>query len=142
MNIKEKSASHESRFALLKDLRVKGSDKPEATFARLGELLKSSKTHGVLQLRLVDGNGQETLIRTSVGQTKGKSGAQAKAKPRIEIITTAETWTEMAAARLSPIDAFLGGKMRVRGDPALAQTLLREAAGSAGRTHLCGEGDA
>jgi putative sterol carrier protein len=56
----------------------------------------------------------------------------------VEIITTPETWWEIATGKLAPHDAFLTGRMRVRGDTSMAQNGLKQAAASPeGRTHFC-----
>jgi hypothetical protein len=42
-----------------------------------------------------------------------------------EVITKPDTWRAIASALLSPIDAFLGGELRFRGDAELAKKLMR-----------------
>jgi len=42
----------------------------------------------------------------------------------VEIITRAETWWEIAEARLSPLEAFVTGRLRVRGNLERAKTVF------------------
>lgn len=56
----------------------------------------------------------------------------------VEFIVSSVTWTEIAAGRLAPLEAFAGGKLRFRGDAALANSLyerLKDDAG--GVTTVC-----
>jgi hypothetical protein len=126
------------RFAVMKDLTSGGRTGTQDTFHRLGELLATSKLHGTLRLRIPGGGAaKEAVFSVRIGGGKTPPSTRV-AKPSVELITTAETWAEMAGARLSPLEAFLRGQMRVRGDVELAQNMMKHVAGSEGRTHLCG----
>jgi putative sterol carrier protein len=70
--------------------------------------------------------------------TKSKRSAKA-AKPTVEVITTPEIWKEIASGRLAPHDAFLEGRMRVRGDVRVAQRMVKHLAGAEGLTSVCRE---
>jgi putative sterol carrier protein len=121
------------KFALMKDLRVDGDSSPESTLKKLGELLGSMNVHAILQLRIIGGKANQSVHQIRVGDPTDDSGED----PTVEVITTLEDWTEMASAHLSPIEAFLRGKIRVRGDVTRAQDIFKLVAGSEGRTHLC-----
>lgn len=125
------------RFATLKNLTSAGNS-PEQTLTRLAELLAPSKIKGTLQLRLLREGKMEgsSVSSVAIGAAKTKGGAKA-AKPTVEVITTPETWSEIASGRLAPHDAFLGGRMRVRGDASAAQRMLKHLAGSEGLTSVC-----
>jgi putative sterol carrier protein len=45
-------------------------------------------------------------------------------RPDVEIITRAETWWEIADGRLSPLEAFVKGRLRVRGKIELAKRIF------------------
>jgi SCP-2 sterol transfer family len=128
-------------FALIKDLRVGKKDSSSQTIARLGELLGPTGLRGTFQLRLLDAaTGKEhSLVNVTLNGAKGKAGARPIEKPDVEIVTTSETWSEIASSRLPPILAFLTGRMRVRGDVRMAQIMHRHLAAGPGRTYLCGE---
>jgi hypothetical protein len=132
------------RFAVLKDLTNSGQSTPAETLHRLGELLEPSKVHGTVHLQLLEGGAVSDVPAHTVtfGVAKGKSTPKAVLKRTVKIITTPETWAEIASGRMAPHDAFLSGRMRVRGNVALAQTLIRHVAASDGITSLCGEEEA
>jgi len=126
------------RFAAIKDLTRGGKASAAETAKNLGEQLGASKAKGTLRLSLMEGGNaaNTTSYDVPLGGAKAKA---AKAKPVIELITTPETWMEIASGRLAPHDAFLGGRMRVRGNAFTAQRLLKHIAGTEGRTFLCRE---
>jgi hypothetical protein len=132
------------RFAVMKDLKKVGGASAAETTRKLGEELASAKAHGILRLRLLEGGD---LAKASVfdiplggaAGAKGKGSAKGTGNPTVELITTPETWDEIASGRLAPHDAFLGGRMRVRGNAFTAQRLFKHVAGSEGRTFLCRE---
>jgi len=128
------------RFAAIKDLTRGGRASAAETAKNLGEQLASAKAKGTLRLRLLEGAKAEnaTVYDVPLG-SKRKGAAKSSGKPSIELITTPETWKEVAAGRLAPHDAFLSGRMRVRGNAYTAQGLLKHIAGSEGRTFLCRE---
>jgi putative sterol carrier protein len=128
-----------SRFAVLRKLTSPGKESPDDTLKKLAELLAGFKLHGTLHLRLVDGGKVEDCPRRSVtfGSARAKRGSKAAAAATVEWITTSGVWNEIASGQLAPHDAFLGGRMRVRGSTALAQRIVQHAAGSGGITHLC-----
>lgn len=87
------------------------------TFHRVAEIL--SKKNGrplQLQFSILDKEAEEPTP-WSVAITKEGAQVEPKAaeRPDVEIITGAETWWEIAEGKLSPLDAFLTGRLRVRG---------------------------
>jgi hypothetical protein len=130
-----------SRFAVIHNLTTSGRTSPSDTLKRLAELLGPSKLHGTIRIRLLDGGKVEDapIHTVTVGGGKAKHGSKSAAKTTVELITTPETWAEIAAGRLAPHDAFLGGLMRVRGSVGLAQRMLKHVAGSDGATYICRE---
>ena len=128
-------------FAVIKDLRVGKRDSSSQTIARLGDLLGPSGIRGTLQLRLLDNatGKEQSLLNVTLNGAKARAGTRSIEKPNVEIVTTSETWSEIASGRLPPILAFLTGRMRVRGDVRMAQVMHRHLAAGPGRTYLCGE---
>jgi putative sterol carrier protein len=87
------------------------------TFQRVAEILKTKNGRPLqLQFSIVD-NGAEEPTPWSVAITKEGAHVELKAaeRPDVEIITGAETWWEIAEGKLSPLEAFLTGRLRVRG---------------------------
>jgi SCP-2 sterol transfer family len=136
------SAHTPIQFAFVKNLSMDGDGSPEATLKTLASLLKTSSVTGTLQLRILDSAPSKDLgvFRVTFGPTKRKASPKSKAnaKTRVELISTSETWIAIASSRLSPIEAFLRGKMRIRGDAVMAQDILEHVAATPGLTHLCG----
>jgi putative sterol carrier protein len=126
-------------FAVLPDLTVPHRGEIQETLNRLGELLASSQLRVTLQLRLVhDAAAQRvSCFNLVLDGRKATTSAEPANKPDVELIMVPETWWEIASGRVAPHEAFLRGRMRVRGDTDLAQRMLKYVAGSSGRTHLC-----
>jgi putative sterol carrier protein len=59
------------------------------------------------------------LKRKTCREVKGKRPAGAD----VELIMSPATWTEIAAGRLGPMQAFAAGRLRIRGDAHRAKTL-------------------
>jgi putative sterol carrier protein len=55
----------------------------------------------------------------------------------LEIVVGEGTWWEIASGRLSPVDAFSRGELRILGDTALATRLYKALAAPEGMTDVC-----
>jgi len=128
------------KFAVIKDLTAPGPRDIAKTIDRLGELLAPSQRRATFQLRLVHDTAgeQASCVKLVLDAGKAATSSEPVDNPDVEIITTPDTWWEIATGKLAPHDAFLGGRMRVRGDTRIAQDMLKQVAASPeGRTHLC-----
>lgn len=88
------------------------------TFSRVAEILSKTQKGKPLQLQfsLVDGDEENpTVWSVVIDKSGGKAKQQPAARPDVEIITRPETWWEIAEGRLSPLDAFVTGRLRVQG---------------------------
>ena len=88
------------------------------TFNRLAEILSKTQKGKPLQLQfsIVDGDEEKpTAWSVAIDKTGGKAAQKPAAEPDVEIITRAETWWEIAEGRLSPLEAFVTGRLRVQG---------------------------
>jgi putative sterol carrier protein len=115
-----------SDFAVpLPVLSTGGSKDPRAQVARLGELFGTTSTPLSLALQITEGEQARRLFVDA-----GPDGARVTDKPAkkldVEIILGADTWQELAAAKVSPLEAFVAGRMRFRGDLTTAQRVLRK----------------
>jgi putative sterol carrier protein len=144
MSGEPQSASRKAgAFAVLLDLTAPGPRDVLKTFDRLGDLLAPSQRRSTVQLRLVhDATGDQTsCVRLTLDAGKATTSSEPLDNPDVELITTPEVWWEIATGKLAPHDAFLGGRMRVRGNTRVAQDMLKLVAASPdGRTHLCSGG--
>lgn len=107
------------------------------TFLSLVELLKKSRITGTLRCTIL----VDDKSRSWTFELRGRDcrlHRDAATVPDLEIITREATWWEIADGRLSPLDAFTQGQMRILGDTALGSRLLRHVAESGGATSICG----
>jgi putative sterol carrier protein len=89
------------------------------TFQRVAEIL-SHTTNGrslKLQFSILDKDSEEpTPWSVAITKDGGTVAQQAVERPDVEIITRADTWWGIAEGRLSPLEAFVTGRLRVRGN--------------------------
>lgn len=142
-NTQQQKGSQQREFAVIKDLTGSGRKDVPKTFERLAELLHASGIRGSLQVQVLEDEAGEkkSYVNVKLGAGQQKTSTRALSKPNVELITHPETWMEIASGQLAPIEAFLQGRMRVRGNTTLALKMLRHVAGSPGRTYLCREGE-
>jgi putative sterol carrier protein len=101
------------------------------SFGRMAALLATADRAALLQFTI--SNGREvrcwclTLTPDSCKASEGKYE-----RPDLEILTTAEVWLMIASGELSLLEAFGQGKLRVRGDIALARFASRKLRGLQG----------
>ena len=81
-------------------------------------------TRGVVRITL---GPEEKARRWNIGLAPGgaKVAEGDAGEPDLELITSEETWSEIIGGRLSPLDAFTGGRIRVLGDVELARLMFR-----------------
>jgi putative sterol carrier protein len=142
-NTQQQKRSQSREFAVIKDLTGSGRNDLPKTFERLAELLGESGIRGSLQVQVLEDEAgkKKSYVNVKLGTGQPQSSTRALAKPNVELITRPETWMEIAGGRLAPIEAFLQGRMRVRGNTMLALKMLKHVAGSPGRNYLCREGE-
>ncbi len=123
------------QFAKLKNLVEPGEKDLGKAFTRLSETLRSSGELAEVQFDIVRGR---TTHRWTVSlEPKAAAAAErASRRPDLRLLLRQETWQRIAEGELSPLDAFLSGELRIRGDTELAKRLLKRA-GGAGETDIC-----
>jgi putative sterol carrier protein len=93
---------------------VKASDIAESMEAG-ARLLKRGKDIGRLEVRLIGKRGSSSYTFDLLGgdcqMTKG-----SPAESDFEVVVSEETWVEIANGDLSPVDAYLAGRMELSGD--------------------------
>jgi len=114
-------------YVMLQRLTEPRRSELATTFHRVGEILAKAALRKPAQLHfsIVDNESGEPLV-WSVAVAKGTSKVVQKRTERadVEIITTRDTWWQIADGRLSPLDAFVKGLLRVRGDLNLAKRVF------------------
>jgi putative sterol carrier protein len=125
-----------SRFARFSDLTRPGDPDVYASFDRMAKQLEGSGIKGKVQFSILDGDNWKQM-----GIQLESSGAKVQKeplkKPDLEILTRKETWEQIASGALSPVDAFVNGKMRVRGNYKLGPRIIKHLAVTPGRIDIC-----
>jgi putative sterol carrier protein len=94
------------------------------SFKRIAKALAKSKRTGVIQFTISYGRKtRQWCVATS--PTGCEATETATERPDVEIITDANSWTDIATGKVAPLEAFGLGKVRVRGDLELARVLAR-----------------
>ena len=101
-------------------------DQVEESVRNLAEHVKGAKGSGRFQVRLVGGRNEPAFC-LELTKTQCEMGPRAIGEVDFEIRTTRQTWTEISKGELSPVDAYLLGRMEVRGDLGLGKRLLAKA---------------
>jgi putative sterol carrier protein len=123
-------------FVKLKPLlSTVASSQLAASFDQMTKLLHGAPFSGTARFTLVS-DPQPQSFTISIHEGSAKVDAEAE-KVDFEIVTTPETWLAIAEGNLAPLDAFMQGKMRVRGDYKLGQRIMKRLAASDGRTDFC-----
>ena len=123
-------------FACFKDLAAGGTADLAATFRNMASLLEDAGFDVVMEFHIRSGQTFQTFSLRVVDGTSS-AVAEPAADAHIELVTAEETWNEIAAGRLSPLDAFGDGKLRLRGDMGLGSRVLKHLAGTPGRVEIC-----
>jgi putative sterol carrier protein len=124
------------RFATLKPLTRRHREDVGDALREMASLASKSAERGRIQLRLVRGE-QSSVWTIELGGRAGKVTERASGKPNLELVTRDETWAQIAEGALSPLEAFLTGNLRIRGDAELGKRLVRHLAGDDGETEVC-----
>jgi putative sterol carrier protein len=80
-------------------------------------------------VRIQLGEGEDAEVRSWVldaGPSGCRVTSEATRSPDAEAIVDAETWRLIASGRMSPLEAFARGRMRVPGDMQTARRLARQ----------------
>jgi putative sterol carrier protein len=78
-------------------------------------LLKRGKDVGRLEVRLIGKRGSNSYTFDVLGgECRMSKGSPAESD--FEVVVSEETWVEIANGDLSPVDAYLTGRMELSGD--------------------------
>jgi putative sterol carrier protein len=116
--------------------RVPNEHDLDQTFQHMAEALAGSGEEGHFQVRIL-GSGAELCWNIGLGGKSPEVGRQRMHRPDFEIVTRIETWWHIAEGKLSPLDAFLTGKMRVRGNRDFGQRVFKRLARPEGKHSIC-----
>ncbi len=96
---------------------------PTDVFAEINSRLESdpSKVGGLNAIYAFDLNGEPYHI--TLGDGKGEAGPGAPENPNITITMAPEDFVDLATGKLDGTRAFMSGKLKIKGDMALAMKL-------------------
>ena len=101
------------------------------SLSALGRALRRSGETASIRFRLVA--GRRELIRTVVFSSgRAEVAADVPGRPNLEVTLSRDDWWAIARGDLSPAAVFLMGRLRLRGDCALARRFYRHLAGPTG----------
>ncbi|MEE9456899.1 MAG: SCP2 sterol-binding domain-containing protein [bacterium] len=98
-------------------------------------MLKNSGEFARLQVQIIGPRTTVSWVLTIVDKTCTVERKRVK-RPEIEIITAEETYWDLAKAAISPVEAFIAGKMEISGNSDLISRIYKKLA-SRGRTDFC-----
>jgi hypothetical protein len=122
-------------YAKLERLVEPGEKDLDKAFTRLSEMLQSSGELAEVQFDVVQGRSRRQWT-ISLEPKAASVSAKAARRPDFRAITTGDTARQILEGELSPLDAFLSGRLRIRGDTELAKRLLKRVVGR-GETDIC-----
>jgi putative sterol carrier protein len=123
-----RAAAARSSFAPLKKLLEPEDSDLEAGFQRLAELLQASGETADVQFDIAEGRRTHRW-HVALREKSATVGEEAARRPDVRLIVGDKTWRQIAAGQLSPLDAFLSGQLRFRGDVETATRLFKKVAG-------------
>ena len=123
-------------YVKLQDLTAQRESAIDETFDQMARLLQGSDEKGSVQFRIIEGD-QRLFWGLTIKDASAKISKKKITKPDLEIVTKAQNWMQIASGALSPLEAFLQGKMRIRGDFELGKRLLTRLAATRGKIDIC-----
>lgn len=125
-------------FVRLRPLVGVAAGEAEASFDALATGLRDATFGCTIRVTLLSGPNDEHEHHGTVSVRDGSAQRAGDADPvDVEVITAPETWLAIASGQMAPLDAFISGKMRVRGDYRLARRVMLHLAAGSGRTDFC-----
>ena len=124
-----------TRYATVRPLSSRGR-KTDDSVEQFASALAGSGEAGRIQLTIRAGKNPRQFDIELSGETSSIQAHEAE-NSDLEVLVNESTWWEIVEGRLSPPDAFRGGKMRIRGDAHLASRLYKFLAADDGSTELC-----
>jgi hypothetical protein len=124
-------------FARIHRLTERRGENIDKTFRRLADLLRDTGKTAILRCTILVADGRRHWTFDLQGTECRLHGDAVKA-PDLEIITREATWWDIAEGRLSPLEAFAQGRLRITGNTELGSHLLRRVSDGDGAASICG----
>jgi len=124
------------RYATLKKLLDRKPEDVAGSLRAMAAILQKTPERGRIHLRLVCDRPSDAWT-VEIGAKAPKVSEGASGKPDVEILTREETWLRIADGALSPLEAFVTGHLRVRGDAEMAKRIVGHLACGEGEIDIC-----
>lgn len=93
--------------------------------AAMASALAPTGITGIFQFSLSQ-DGEIDVWSITVGPDGALVDNTAVQEYDLHVITSLDTWCEVAAGRLTPFDAFVSGRLRFQGDPLLGSRAVQQ----------------
>ncbi len=124
-------------FVRLRPMLRSKSSEPQEAMGALVKAMHGLPGKGRLRITCV-ADGQSTSWTVHHQRKKAVLERARSGTPTLEVITNDETARAILAGRLSPLEAFIQNRLRIRGDVQYARLLLRRLAVRPGMsTEIC-----
>lgn len=123
------------KYATLRPLAPEGVKDVRKGFQKMLSSLRRFDGEGRIQFRILGRRPERWLLELYPGRRTVKK-AEAK-DPDFELLTRKETWNAIASGRLSPAEAYLQGKLRVRGNVEFGRRVFQRLAAPGGDFEIC-----
>ena len=128
-------AERRVRYAKLKKVMDPGEKDLDRAFSRLADMLRGSGEVAEAQVDIVRGRSKQQWTLSLEPKAASASKKSAR-RPDLRLMVAEETARRILEGELSPIEAFVSGNLRIRGNTELAKRLLKRAGGR-GETDIC-----
>jgi hypothetical protein len=115
-------------FAKVKPLIAAGEGDIDKAFAALSTKLRASGEAAEVQFDVAEARKSQRWC-LSLEPKSSSLSAGASRRPDLHLIARREIWQRIAEGELSPVEAYVGGQFRVRGDVELAKRILKRVGG-------------
>jgi hypothetical protein len=112
------------RFAGLSASR---EELPEIVLKRVASVLRGLESKAVIALRLHDGDAEpkRKVYALHVAAGGAELRPELQATPTLSILCRRETFHELMSGAVSPVEAYLDGRLHLQGDVALAKRIAQ-----------------
>lgn len=125
-----------TEYVTIRSLTQHSENDIDQSFERLVEQLNNTGESALIQFRVLS-EGKRAFKGLKLTKQGCRMSNQEYDKPNLEVIMSSDTWMKIASGSYSPLEAFIQGKMRIRGDEALGKRILQRLASSDGKIDIC-----
>ncbi len=124
------------RYAKFRPLTETSRDNLQDSFRLMGEALIDANERTRIHFRLIDGGKRADWTLDTIAKG-AKVQDKRVGRAKLEIVSRIDTWSDIAHGKLSPLEAFVTGRLRARGDLEMAKRMLRHLCEPEGRFEIC-----